>query len=82
MNQAWDAILKIYTSVKDLEKNLQAKERARLMKLDEMMRTIEDTIARFEDSTAQAPRKMTCLNLGKLVQELVPKLRHGKSQKA
>ncbi|KAB2595623.1 hypothetical protein D8674_031073 [Pyrus ussuriensis x Pyrus communis] len=55
MNQVWDANLKIYTSVKDLQKNLQAREWARLMKLDERMRTIEDTITHFEDSTAQAP---------------------------
>lgn len=38
MDQVWDDVLKVRASVKDLQKDLQTREHARLSKLDERMK--------------------------------------------
>ncbi|KAM1104995.1 hypothetical protein ACFX14_013361 [Malus domestica] len=76
IGQAWDIVLKIRVSMKD-----HRREQARLSKLDERMKNIEDVITRFENQDIQAPPKITSYVPSMLSQELVTKAHYGKPHK-
>ncbi|RXH75924.1 hypothetical protein DVH24_042711 [Malus domestica] len=54
INQVWDNILKVHTSVKALKRNLQVGERVKLARMNEEMKIVKGTFTRFENSIVHA----------------------------
>ena len=54
MNEVWETMLKIHASVINLGRSLQARERARLTKLEVRVKAIENTVSHLEKPNVQA----------------------------